>query len=1442
MIWKLMHSFKITYHSKNTFALLCCFIGFALLALNSQAQTKGGVVKNTVAQKSVAGDTYAIIFGVSNYPGLTPLKYADKDAALFRDFLATPAGGNAKPENIFYRTNENAKAADFNVDAYIWLKRKALKEGDRLYIYFSGHGDAMNEDNYFLLPYDCTPNNDVNNYLATGRIEMYHVKTLFIKPLIAKKVEVLLIVDACRTNDLPGGQEGQQNFVNYVQSIAEQKEGEIIMLSTGAGQSAVESPKIGNGHGLFTWYLIAGLSGAADKEGDAADHDGKVSLEEITSYVKNHVRKDAKNLFNTDQVPVFLPPDKDLETIAMVDSGTYANWELAESMLQQTNGNGNMMAVVSKKPGKKAVAGGTADTALIALDNKFIAAIKSGKLIGENSAEYFYKKMEEKWPSALITDDAKYSLATEFINFSQEKINLYLSGKGITHIQHLENTYKINNNPGAVKNKDSVKNIPTAIEEQITRMRTIVSTGYDKAAEMMEKAVGLLKTDPELLESLYPKLYFLKASSLQYSPNTLKKEQAIAFVKKAISKDVSAAYNYELLADLLNDVENDSCKIYYEKAIELAPKWAYPENGLGNFYNDKRDYKLAIVHYSNAIKLDSLDEFVYQNIGSLYHNEAKPDSAKKYYLKALAINPCDFYACANLGSLYKDSINNKQKSDYYFKLSSAYLKKAIACNSSYSWAYNKLSQLFDQVNKGDSSIYYAKAGVSKNPDNASLYRNLANEYFYQKDTLDAEKFYDKAVLIDSLDINNYTTIGWFYRKLGLSAKTAANPDPQKSFNKSVLNYQKAIQLDPGYKIAYNNLGLVYNDMKMFSKAILYYQKAIEIDPDYALAYNNLGNIYYYQKTYDTAIQDYQKAIQFDSTFTSPYYNLGLIYDNLKAYDKAASYYNKVINLDSTDISSYISLGDVYYQQKRYDKAIPYYQKAIRLDSLNTKAYNYLGDAYHQQKLYDKAILNYRKTISIDPANTAAYNNLGNIYYDQKLYDKAITNYQKTIQLDPNYTSAYFNLGLVYNNLKAYDKAILSYQKAIQLDPADKAAYNYLGEAYHNQKNNDKALINYKKVIELDSTYAKVYNNIGNVYYDQKAYDKAVLNYQKTIRLDSTFTSAYYNLGLIYQTLKNYDKAVLYYQKAIKIDSAYSIAYISLGDIYYNQKIYDKAILDYQKVTQIDPLNQKGYFDLGDVYHQQKEYDKAIFNYEKAIHIDSTYTYAYNNLGNVYYDQKLYDKAILNYQKAIRLDSAFTSAYYNLGLIYSIQNDYDKSILNYEKAIHLDPSDLSAYTSLGNVYRQQKLYDKAISNFQKAISLDSAYAAAYYDLGLVYDDLKAYDKSIIAYKKANTIDPDYAAYSTNLGYAYVYSGDFAKGIPFLENALTKTADDPWSYYNLACAWSLASNTDKGISYLKNALEKGFKDYDHIQQDNDIANLKKTPEFNTLMKQYFPDKVK
>ena len=90
----------------------------------------------------------------------------------------------------------------------------------------------------------------------------------------SKGVEVIFIMDACRSQELPGGTEGQ-NFLNT--AVSEKKAGEIIMLATGAGQESLEDASIGNGHGLFTWYLVDGLNGLAD----SIDQDQRVSFQEI---------------------------------------------------------------------------------------------------------------------------------------------------------------------------------------------------------------------------------------------------------------------------------------------------------------------------------------------------------------------------------------------------------------------------------------------------------------------------------------------------------------------------------------------------------------------------------------------------------------------------------------------------------------------------------------------------------------------------------------------------------------------------------------------------------------------------------------------------------------------------------------------------------------------------------------------------------------------------------------------------------------------------------------------------------------------------------------------------------------------------------------------------------------------------------------------------------
>ncbi len=165
----------------------------------------------TVVTDTSGPRTFAMIMGISNYKFIRPLNYADKDAELFRDFMKSPGEGNLHDDNIYCLLNEDAKAANFWVKGMAWLKAKNLHKGDRLFIYLAGHGDAIDQDEYFFLTYDCNPAGDKNNYIVTGNVPLFFLKNR-IADFTAKGVDVYFIMDACRSNELPGGKEGQQSI------------------------------------------------------------------------------------------------------------------------------------------------------------------------------------------------------------------------------------------------------------------------------------------------------------------------------------------------------------------------------------------------------------------------------------------------------------------------------------------------------------------------------------------------------------------------------------------------------------------------------------------------------------------------------------------------------------------------------------------------------------------------------------------------------------------------------------------------------------------------------------------------------------------------------------------------------------------------------------------------------------------------------------------------------------------------------------------------------------------------------------------------------------------------------------------------------------------------------------------------------------------------------
>ncbi|MFM7725364.1 MAG: caspase domain-containing protein, partial [Flavobacteriales bacterium] len=253
-------------------------------------------------------------------------------------------------------------------------------QGDRVIIYMAGHGDAISSDEAFFLCHNVNPAGDKNNYYVSGALDISALKKRVSK-FSAAGAEVVLIMDACRSGDLPGVRTW---VTNPFESVVERKAGETLMLSASANQLAIEDRRWGRGHGAFTWHLIQGLSGKADENAD-----GTIDFYEIEQYTKNKVRKETQAMGRL-QVPQF----------AASPSGGGVLGRTDNQFLNKLSTEALSAVSVSESIAQARTASESSwftDSSLYAGFNELKKLVRAGKYMGEGSAEPVYTRLSKQF-------------------------------------------------------------------------------------------------------------------------------------------------------------------------------------------------------------------------------------------------------------------------------------------------------------------------------------------------------------------------------------------------------------------------------------------------------------------------------------------------------------------------------------------------------------------------------------------------------------------------------------------------------------------------------------------------------------------------------------------------------------------------------------------------------------------------------------------------------------------------------------------------------------------------------------------------------------------------------------------------------------------------------------------------------------------------------------
>ena len=119
------------------------------------------------------------------------------------------------------------------------------------------------------------------------------------------------------------------------------------------------------------------------------------------------------------------------------------------------------------------------------------------------------------------------------------------------------------------------------------------------------------------------------------------------------------------------------------------------------------------------------------------------------------------------------------------------------------------------------------------------------------------------------------------------------------------------------------------------------------------------------------------------------------------------------------------------------------------------------------------------------------------------------------------------------------------------------------------------------------------------------------------------------------------------------------------------------------------------------------------------------------------------------------------------------------------------------------------------------------------------NLEQTDSAFLYYRKAVAINPAYPNASLNLGLLYHSLRQYDSAIVHIQNAIRLNPTNGRTYYRLACSYALHNKPDQAILYLRQAFERGFKNYDVLLSDPDLAGLKNYKEYQALLDKYIPD---
>jgi tetratricopeptide (TPR) repeat protein len=201
------------------------------------------------------------------------------------------------------------------------------------------------------------------------------------------------------------------------------------------------------------------------------------------------------------------------------------------------------------------------------------------------------------------------------------------------------------------------------------------------------------------------------------------------------------------------------------------------------------------------------------------------------------------------------------------------------------------------------------------------------------------------------------------------------------------------------RYAFNNAG---GGVDAFRNAIAFYEKAIEIDPTFALAYAALAEV----------------------CLQPP-----VLFAEIRTRGSCETAARTAVRLDEGLAEAHAALGDVLADGWAWQESEVEFQRALQLNPNSVLAHQHYSELLRTTMRFTEAEQQIKLAAEIDPFNLFVKTMVGWPLWSQKRYDEALAAWAEVLELDPDYGLALYNEGFVYAMLNMPERVLESARRA-----------------------------------------------------------------------------------------------------------------------------------------------------------------------------------------------------------------------------------------------------------------------------------------------------------------------------------------------------------------------------------------------------------------------------